>query len=946
MVEEPEKNRIREIVDVVEQAMAGDLSLRIEKSGKNDDTDRLADAINRLLHMTDDLISGGRETESALWACKERYRRLKANIPGMVYLFAMHPDGTFSFPYVNDASKQLFDISPDDLMRDVTRITRLIHPDDREKCELSVKRSAEKLLPWREVLRHIVNGEVRWYDCMSRPEVQRNGDILWDGIILEITERKRAEAALKESERRFRELVENLNDIIFSVDVAGLIGYVSPPVEGILGYRVSELVGRHFQSLVHSDDLHRVEESFQVILENQAVVSEFRFQAKSGHYVWMSASGRPILQGERVVGISGVATDITERKLAETALKDSELRLRTVVESMPVLMDAFDDDGNVVVWNKECERVTGYLQEEMLQNPDALRLLYPDEDYRHRVESTLERNAKDFKNVEFLLTSKDGRERIISWSNISTDIPIPRWASWAIGIDVTDEKLMEEALQAERSQLLSIFDSIDALIYVVDPMTYELVFMNKYAQELFGRDPVGKSCYKVLHGLTDPCDFCLEQTNMQLQGRPYKREHHSEILNRYLITTNRMIKWPDGRDVKLGISFDITERKALEDQLLKAQKIEAVGTLAGGIAHDFNNLLQVIQGCADLGLLNLRSGQTGHSELMEVKKAVKQAAELTTGLLTFSRKVEGKLRPVDLNRELVQISKILERTIPKMIAIDLRLAGDLRSVKADPGQLHQTVMNLAVNARDAMPQGGKLVIETANVHLDPEYCRSHLGAKPGIYVLMSVSDTGCGMDKETQHKVFDPFFTTKAVGKGTGLGLSIVFGIVKSHDAHITCYSEPGVGTSFKIHFPAINEAREDLEEVESDRLVGGTETILLVDDEDAVRRFGETMLQTFGYSVLTASNGIEALEVFREQQEEISLVILDLIMPKMGGRECLREILKIHPTVKVLIAGGYGADGQIDDALHEGAKTSIRKPYEARELLKTVREVLDGNRT
>ena len=348
------------------------------------------------------------------------------------------------------------------------------------------------------------------------------------------------------------------------------------------------------------------------------------------------------------------------------------------------------------------------------------------------------------------------------------------------------------------------------------------------------------------------------------------------------------------------------------------------------------------QGYADLGLLDVKNEQPGHSELTEIRAAARQAAELTRGLLTFSRRVEGELLRVDLNHELMPISKMLKRTIPKMISIQLNLAEDLRTVKADPGQLLQAVMNLAVNARDAMPDGGKIVIETANVHLDADYCKAHHASKPGDYVLLAISDTGCGMDKETREKIFDPFFTTKEIGKGTGLGLSVVYGIVKSHGGNIICYSEPGEGTTFKIYIPAVEQSREPRELDQSGGLVGGTETILLVDDEDSVRMMAVELLQRFGYSVLTASNGREALEVFHKHAESIALVILDLIMPEMGGRECLRELLRIDPDVAVLIASGYGANGQIDGAMEEGAKASIRKPYEARQLLETVRSVLD----
>ncbi|MFC1836425.1 ATP-binding protein, partial [Thermodesulfobacteriota bacterium] len=396
----------------------------------------------------------------------------------------------------------------------------------------------------------------------------------------------------------------------------------------------------------------------------------------------------------------------------------------------------------------------------------------------------------------------------------------------------------------------------------------------------------------------------------------------------------------------LSIARDITEAKRLEEQLIRSQKMEAVGTLAGGIAHDFNNLLQVIHGYADLALLDISKGEKGHSELREIKTASRSAAELTQGLLTFSRQVESKLRPVNLNHELKQVVRMLERTIPKMIEIELRPADNLAPVKADSAQLQQVMMNLGVNARDAMPDGGRLVIETQSVELDAEYCKSHLGTEPGNFVVLTVSDNGCGMDKEAMLKIFEPFYTTKEAGKGTGLGLAIVYGIVKNHGGHIICYSEPGKGTSFKIYFPFRELERNESPVHGTTKLVGGNETILLVDDEDAVRNLGEKILTRFGYSVLSASNGREGLEIFNSDRHRISLIILDLIMPEMGGRECLSEILKIDPAARVIIASGYAVNGQMDVALEEGAKASIRKPYMTSQLVETVRETLDAKDT
>ena len=392
-----------------------------------------------------------------------------------------------------------------------------------------------------------------------------------------------------------------------------------------------------------------------------------------------------------------------------------------------------------------------------------------------------------------------------------------------------------------------------------------------------------------------------------------------------------------------GIVRDLTARKALQRQLLQAQKMEAVGTLAGGIAHDFNNILQVVLGYSELVLADEDLPDRLRNDLGRVLLAGKNGADLVQRLLTFSRKTETKPLNLDLNQRIRQTQKFLERTIPKMIDIELILADDLARIHADPTQVDQVLMNLAVNARDAMPEGGKLVIETANVFLDEECGKALLGAKPGEYVLLSVSDTGHGMDKETLDHIFEPFYTTKEAGKGTGLGLAMVYGIVKQHGGYITCYSEPGEGTTFKIYFPVIEMEIDQDVTTTGTMPAFGTETILLVDDEEFVRDLGKRILERSGYTVLTAANGKEALDLYRRERGKISLVILDLIMPEMGGKQCLEELLKIDPKARVLIASGFAANGQTKEAIETGARGFVDKPYNMKGMLQAVREVLDS---
>ncbi|MGO9121456.1 MAG: ATP-binding protein [Desulfomonilaceae bacterium] len=403
------------------------------------------------------------------------------------------------------------------------------------------------------------------------------------------------------------------------------------------------------------------------------------------------------------------------------------------------------------------------------------------------------------------------------------------------------------------------------------------------------------------------------------------------------------------RQILLATVTDITERKMAEEekkllreQLFQAQKMEAVGTLAGGIAHDFNNLLQAISGYTELLLMKKEPGDPDRKKLEIIQQAARDGADLVSRILAFSKKSESKVRPIDLNQELLRIERLLRRTLPLMIKIDLVLSDDLKIINADPAQVEQLILNLGVNAQHAMPDGGQLLIETSNVSISDEYLRTHLGARPGKYVLLSVSDTGLGMASEVLERIFEPFFTTKTHAGGTGLGLSMVLGIVTQHGGYIRCYSEPGRGTSFKIYLPV--STTEGLWELAETREMPafGTETILVVDDDDRVRDMAQQMIKTGGYQVLTARSGEEALEIYAGHREEIALVILDLIMPGMGGKRCLEDLLRIDPDSRVIIASGLSSNGLALDEKGTGARGFIMKPYDAKDILRAIRKVLD----
>ena len=426
------------------------------------------------------------------------------------------------------------------------------------------------------------------------------------------------------------------------------------------------------------------------------------------------------------------------------------------------------------------------------------------------------------------------------------------------------------------------------------------------------------------------------------------RRKDGVLLNVEISTNGAVIK---GKKYIFCVCRNITERKQaekerekLQAQLLQAQKMESVGILAGGMAHDFNNLLHVISGNLQL----LRKDNPEHHpntrRIKVIEKSVERAGQLVSQLLLFSRKSEVRKKTLDLNREVTEVVQILKRTIPKMIEIRVDLGKNIRPFNADPVQIQQVLLNLGSNAADAMPLGGKLVIETGNLDLDGESSHVDLGLKPGPYVLLSVSDTGTGMDKETLSRIFDPFFTTKEVGKGTGLGLPTAYGIVRVHQGLITCDSEPGHGTTFRIYLPAAKPGEIDPVEKEAHDPAspGGNATILLVDDEDEVRELTHEVLESSGYSLLSAGSAEEALDIYRKSKE-IDLVIMDLNMPGMGGLQGTRELIRLDPEARILISSGYTAHNHGHDALDAGAKDFMSKPFQMNQLLAKIREMLGG---
>ena len=393
----------------------------------------------------------------------------------------------------------------------------------------------------------------------------------------------------------------------------------------------------------------------------------------------------------------------------------------------------------------------------------------------------------------------------------------------------------------------------------------------------------------------------------------------------------------------VGVAIDVSERRQLEEQLQQAQKLESIGQLAGGIAHDFNNMLMAIIGYADLVIDKTPDGDAVREEVVEIKRAAERASLLTHQLLAFSRKQLLRPKTLNVNEVAADVSRMLQRLIGEDVTMVTRFGADLGPVRADPGQLAQVIMNLAVNARDAMPDGGVLSLETANVDLDEEYAIAHVGVRPGSFVMLAVSDTGVGMSPEVQQRIFEPFFTTKPVGKGTGMGLASVYGIVMQSGGHVWVDSEPGQGSTFKVYLPrAVEGDAADREAAPSATLPRGDETLLLVEDEDTVRRLVKRTLESCGYSVIEAPDGPSAIEICRQPGVRFSLLLTDVVMPKMSGRDLAATVVAMRPGTRVLFMSGYTENTVVREGVLAPSSHFLQKPFAMRTLAMKVREVLD----
>ena len=518
-------------------------------------------------------------------------------------------------------------------------------------------------------------------------------------------------------------------------------------------------------------------------------------------------------------------------------------------------------------------------------------------------------------------------------------------------LEALERARQREALREQERLLRQIIDANPSLIFVKD-WNGRFVLVNQATAHVYGTTVdalVGKTDGDFNRNTEEVAHFLRDDRDVMSSGQP-KIIAEEPVTNpagetRWFQTIKVPLRSPaEGTATLLGVATEITERKRLEEQLLQSQKMEAVGQLAGGVAHDFNNILTAIVGYTDLLAAELGSNVRQLEDLEEIRKAARRAAALTRQLLAFSRKQVLEPRIIDVNAVVLNLDKMLRSLISENIELKTDLADNLGAARADPNQIEQVIMNLAINARDAMPDGGTVTIETGNVPLDDAYAGQHVSVIPGEYVMLAVSDTGCGMDAKTQSRIFEPFFTTKPAGRGTGLGLSTVYGIVKQTGGNIWLYSEPGKGTTFKVYLPAIAALPEDIGKVapaEAPRRGAGT--VLVVEDDEQLRRLTHRALDAQGYTVLVADRGGTALDIARRHKGEIDLLLTDVIMPDTNGRKLAETIRAARPGMRVLYMSGYPDGAIASHGMLEPGVAYLAKPFTTEAITRRVREVLEA---
>ena len=764
--------------------------------------------------------------------------------------------------------------------------------------------------------------------------------------------------ALRSSEVWFRSLIEHGMDLITVIGADGRFLYASPAVTRLLGYRQTELIGQLGFDYVHPDERARVQAALARALGGAAgeVREEYRLRHKDGSWRYFESVVTNLMDEPIVRGLVVNSRDVTERRVAEETLGRERFLVDTLMEHVPDSIYFKDADSRFLRINRALALKAGLRDPAEAVGRTDLDLFARDHAEAARsIEQEILRTGRPVLDLEEQETWPDGRSAWVS----TTKMPLRDEAGRIVGTfgisrDITERQAAERRLQESETRFRTAFmTGTDALLIagVSDGRIYEAndQFLAMYG---FRRDEVVGHTSLELGLWPDPEQRRTLVSRLAAEGLVRNLEVLARRKSGEVFPTIASVAVLPGEGPPLLMSVirDVSEQKradealkSMEEQFRQAQRLEAVGRLAGGVAHDFNNIVQAITGYTALLLSDFPTNDPRRADLEEIRSAAQRATALTRQLLAFSRKQVLQPRVLNLNDVVLGVEKMLRRLIGEDIALVFTPWLGLGSVKADPGQMEQVLLNLAVNARDAMPQGGRLTIETADAELDDAYASAHAGVTPGRYVMIAVSDTGTGMSPDTRAHLFEPFFTTKERGKGTGLGLAMVHGIVKQSEGHIVVYSEPARGTTFKIYLPRVEHAAESpVIQPSAPSSFDGRETVLIAEDDRAVREVVAETLAQRGYTVLKAANGQAALEVARSRDGAIDLLLTDIVMPGMTGRELAQALADQFPKLRLLYMSGYTDDAVVRHAILEENMPFLQKPFTTDALALKVREVLD----